>query len=246
MDRDLNVLQNLSYQDLISYSAAFSNNTAALLGASDDVLILGLDCAVTAAGLAGFAPNNPSPFIGPFSFTDGSLNYASFSVTGNQMGFTVYSNAWGFGSAPGGLISTNPSLNFQLIGVSGDPTRTDVAFILEETTAGQDYYFLIPRAAFPSALLFPLQSNYPWFTTPRSDNRLTAYSQNGFISFQRANNQSGGTFIRLDMAGNTLSDSLRYTDDTDIQIATRIGGGWYYVFNRTTRVLSKITAWWGK
>ena len=134
------------------------------------------------------------------------------------------------------------------MGVWDDPSITDVIVVLEETGTCVNYWIPFPRAGFLSGLAFSpnLLSNYAYFTTPRTDNGFLLYSQSGLIKFQKEYNGQGGTFVRLDMAGKTLPYSLRYTEDTDIQIATRNAGGWYYEYNRTTRIVRKISAWWGQ
>ncbi len=246
MDRDLNVLQKVSYADLVLLSAQFSN-TGAFLDASGSVVILGLQCVAGPTGLAGFLPISFFSNQGLTSFTDGTYNYTAINASGNQMSYQLYDSGWsGTGISPF-PISSNSSANFNLVGVYEDRARADVVFILEENSSGLDYYVLVSESTLPGILSSPnLLANYPYFTAPRADNRLTAYSQNGFISFQRTYNGPGGTFIRLDTFGHTLSDSLRYTDTTDIQLATRTAGGWYYVFNRTTCIMTKIKAWWGQ
>lgn len=248
MDQNLNTLQSFTLQDLISLSATFSN-TRALLGKSGSVLILGLDCSMDGTGLTSFSPRSftsiPAP--GSFSFSDLNFNYADFIVSGNQLSYTIYDASWGFVSSSAVFpISSNSSLNFGIAGISSDPVSGFVAFILQEMTTAQDFYLLIPISSFSGTLASPLLASYRSFAAPEADNGLAAYSQNGFISFQRANNSQGGTFIRLATTGATLPYSLRYTDTTDIDIATRATGGWYYVYNRTTRILTKLNAWWGQ
>jgi len=244
MDQNLNVLQTISYQDLSLLSASFAN-TRAFLGASGSVLILGLDCPAGQTGIFGFVARTFSPGPGNFGFSDGTLNYAGFNVSGNQLSYTIYSNVWGYASSSGASISANPSFNFQIVDITADTALSFATLILEETTTGQDYYFHIPAASFGGTLTSPLTS-YGSFTAPRADNGLAAYSQNGFICFQRASNAPGGTFVRLDVSGNTLPFSLPYNGSTDVQMATRVSGGWYYVYDRTSRVVSRINAWWGQ
>ena len=244
MDQDLNVLQTFSYQDLSLLSASFAN-TRAFLGASGNVLILRLDCPAGQTGISGFVPRAFSPGPGNFGFSDGTLNYAGFNVSGNQLSYTIYSNVWGYASSSTANISANPALSFQIVDISADPALSFATLILEETSSGQDYYFHIPVGSFGGTLTSPLTS-YGSFTAPRADNGLAAYSQDGFISFQRASNAPGGTFVRLDLSGNTLPFSLPYNGSTDVQIAARASGGWYYVYDKTSRVVSRINAWWGR
>ena len=244
MDQDLNVLQTFSYQDLSLLSASFAN-TRAFLGASGNVLILGLDCPAGQTGISGFVTRAFSPGPGNFGFSDGTLNYAGFNVSGNQLSYTIYSNVWGYASSSTANISANPALSFQIVDISADPALSFATLILEETSSGQDYYFHIPVGSFGGTLTSPLTS-YGSFTAPRADNGLAAYSQDGFISFQRASNAPGGTFVRLDLSGNALPFSLPYNGSTDAQIAARASGGWYYVYDKTSRVVSRINAWWGQ
>lgn len=186
--------KTLTQQDLVGLGASFFG-TSAILGEAGDVSIIGLDWTSIQAGLTSQIIITASPQPGSFGFTDGTLNYAGFQVSGNGMDFYAYSSAWGPPPPPPTYtspkyngtfaISTNSALNFNLIGLDADPA-------------------------------------------------------------QKTNNGPGGTFTRCDMTGNTLPYSLRYTDTSDIQIATRNAGGWYYVYNQDSRVVTRVKAWWGQ
>ena len=148
MDKDLNVLQNLSYQELGTLLADFSS-TSAILGTADDVAILGLHSTPTAAGLVNLAQIATSPPPGPFSFSNASYNYAAFSVFGDNLDFTQFTSTWGFVNPYSGFdISPDTTLSFQLISLSADSTYA--IFIMEEDTKNQEYFITIPRALFPA------------------------------------------------------------------------------------------------
>jgi len=248
MDKDLHVLQTFSLQDLINFGASFSS-AGAIRGTAGDVSIQGLHWSVTAMGLSSPVTFTTSPEPGAFCVTDGTDNYAGFNISGNTLSYYGYSAVWAvFNNYYPYPLSTNAAASFNLIGAYDDPSLADVVLIFEENNSAQDYCFTFPKSQLLGGLAFSpdLQTNYPPLQTYRADNRLIAYTQNGYIKFQKEPNGQGGTFIRLDMAGNTLPYSLRYTEDTDIQIATRNAGGWYYEYNRTTRMVRKISAWWGR
>jgi len=249
MDKDLRVLQAFSFQDLVSFGATFSNS-GAQLGSLGDIVILGMDWTVSAAGVSPIAGVNVSSSQGSSSVTDGTWNYAGMFIGGNQMNYQRFNLAWTTVQQSYGPYTISPvsTANFNLVGVWDDPSITDVIVVLEETGTSLNYWIPFPRAGFFSGLAITpnLLSNYAYFTTPRTDNGLLLYSQNGLIKFQKQANGQGGTFVRLDMAGNTLPYSLRYAEDTDFQIATRNAGGWYYEYNRTTRMVRKFSAWWGQ
>lgn len=249
MDKDLHILQTFSFQDLLNLGATFSNS-GAQRGVLGDVVILGMDWTTSTGSLTPVAGVNVSSQQGCSSVTDGTWNYAGIFIGGNQMNYQRFNTAWttvvqSYGAY---TISPDSTANFNLVGVWDDPSITDVIVVLEETGTSLNYWIPFPRVDFLSGLSFSpnLLQNYAYFTTPRSNNGLLFYSQNGLIKFQKESNQQGGTFVRLDMAGNTLPYSLRYTEDTDFQIATRNAGGWYYEYNRTTRIVRKFSAWWGQ
>jgi hypothetical protein len=245
MDGNLRILQRFTNAELVTlFGGALPNSPRAILGQGGDVVILGLDGMPTASGLSGIAALGESPNAGSFGFADAPSNIAGFWVSGNQLAYYIYT-PWGVGAYRGNFdITPSSILSFNAVDVRTDPLRTDAILVLEEMTTNQDYFILLPRSEYIAGLAWPFTNFYPYFTTQRFDRDVLGYTQNGFIALQRPNNGTN-RFVRFDMTGAMSSDSLEYGGPTDMQISTRSAGGWYYTYDRQSRVVRRINAWWG-
>ena len=221
MDEKLNILQRFTNADLVALFGIppLPNSQRAILDLAGDVVILGLRSTPSSGGLTGLSLLGENPNAGSFGFADAPSNVAGF---------------WTFSS-----------LSFNLIDVRADPLRSDAVLVLEEMTSNKDYFILLPRSSYLAGPPWPFTNFFPFFTTDRYDRDLIGYTQNGFIALQRSNN-GANKFIRFDMTGTMLPDSLEYDGPTDMQISTRNDGGWYYTYDRQLRQVRRINAWWGR
>jgi hypothetical protein len=246
MDGALNVLQRFTSADI----SAFSGRTPPVgargfLDSAGNVIILGIRGTPTAAGLTAMAALGESPAAGDFGFAQGAQNVASFQMPNStQVAYYIYS-PWGAGAYRGNFdIEPTGTLNFNLVGAWSDPARADVVLVFEETSSDTDLYLLLSRSDVISGLAWPFTDFYPSFTTASFPRDLVGYTQNGFIAMEWGNNGSYNRFVRFDMSGASLPDSMEYRGSTDMQIATRFDGGWYYTWDRRNLQLRRINAWW--
>jgi len=247
MDEKLNILQRFTNADLVALFGIppLPNSQRAILDLAGDVVILGLRSTPSSGGLTGLSLLGENPNAGSFGFADAPSNVAGFWTSGNQLAYQIYT-PWGFGNFQGNFDITPFSyLSFNLIDVRADPLRSDAVLVLEEMTSNKDYFILLPRSSYLAGPPWPFTNFFPFFTTDRYDRDLIGYTQNGFIALQRSNN-GANKFIRFDMTGTMLPDSLEYDGPTDMQISTRNDGGWYYTYDRQLRQVRRINAWWGR
>jgi hypothetical protein len=249
MDERLNILQRFTNAQLVAlFGGPLPNSPRAILDLAGNVVILGLVSSLSSGGLTGLAPPGEIPNAGSFGFADAPSNIAGFQTLGNLLRYYIYTPPppWGAGMYEGDfLITPDPTLSFNLIDVRADPLRSDAVLVLEEMTSNKDYFILLPRSGYLTGLSWPFTISYPFFTTDRYDRDLIGYTQNGFIALQRSNNGTN-KFVRFDMTGAMLPDSLEYDGPTDLQISTRSDGGWYYTYDRQSRQVIRMNAWWGR
>jgi hypothetical protein len=249
MDEKLSILQRFTNADLVAlFGGPLPNSQRAILDLAGNVVILGMESSLSSGGLAGLAPLVESPNAGAFGFADAPKNIAGFQTLGNLLRYYIYTPPppWGAGAYEGDFdITPDPTLSFNLIDVRADPLRSDAVLVLEEMTSNKDYFILLQRSDYLAGPPWPFTNFFPFFTTDRYDRDLIGYTQNGFIALQRSYN-GASKFIRFDMTGAMLPDSLEYDGPTDMQISTRNNGGWYYTYDRQLRQVRRINAWWGR
>ncbi len=247
MDRDLRVLQTFSYQDLMA-AGATSLSTTAVSGVAGDIVIMGLSWTPGPDGLSSPSVLGGSPTPSMLAVNNGSTNFSSFGTSGTTLSYYSYTSTWTGVSVFGPYtISPSGSSSFDLLGAISDPARTDVIFILFERNSSQTVCLLVPKADVVTGLGSPtLMDIYQQVQLPSSDNRLIAYSQAGFIQFQHSSNGPGGSFIRTNMSGVQEPYSLRYTGNTDLSVASSSVGSGYYLYERESRVVTRVSGWWGK
>lgn len=246
MNHDLQILQSFSYQDLIT-AGATNLSTTAVSGVAGDIVIMGLSWTPGTTGLSSPTVISGSPTPSTLAVNNGTTNFSSFGTSGTTLSYYSYTSTWTTPTLYGPFtISPTSTDSFDMIAAVSDPTRTDVIFILYNRSTSKPVCLLVPKADVLAGLApsLTLMETYPSIQLPQTDNRLIAYSQNGFIEFQHSTNSSGGSFIRTNMSGALQSYSLRYTGDTDLSMASSSVGSGYYLYERTTRIVTRVAGWW--
>ena len=252
MDTDLNVLLTLTLQDITALGGSLGTAPPKLSAAwmSIDLAAGNLFFQTNAAGLVLPPLVYGVPVQGPgFSLSvSGNFNFQDFSVAGNGFSYNKYSDTWGvvgtFGAYP---ILGSPSANFSLHGMftDPDPARQCTLFVLSDADTGLDHYFVIPMTDLNSGVLaFPLQNWYEVFTKPTTDPNLLGYANGGFIRFVPSGGSRSGAFVRTDLNGVDQPVQLPAYNLPDVQAAYSQSGGFYFLYDRGGRTVTRMAAWW--
>jgi hypothetical protein len=253
MDTNLNVLLTLTAQDVAAYSASLGTEPArAGAGASMGPmnievgnLLFGIDATGTVVPL--FTANVPS---GPgfASNVGANYNYTDMLVSGNGFSYSAKADTWlpagSFG--PFSLLAlptANTNFSFRAIFADSDPSRLSVTLVLHNDDDNLDYYFTIPQSDFFSGYID--FTTIPFFTRPATDPTLLGYANGGVFRFvQTGNGARSGAFVRSDLGGLDMPTQFPYLKLPDIRQAYSPAGSFYFVFDKGTRTVTRMTAWW--
>jgi hypothetical protein len=256
MDRQLNVISVYSYDELNEPYVSTEGPQGNLAMVDCNSLIV--------VGNRWFQPSKdgftlltqPSATVGvsPWNlgFAAPSLNRNIDNLSmssGYSINYSVWAGDWSSRSTPPTAIdvSTDTNKKYNLVGLFSDPALQAAILVLHDESAPYDDYFVLPWTEFSPSLTGPLLNNYSasHFTIIRTEQNVTGYAQSGIIGFSPSGgDQRSGEMVRFDLSGNKTSDSLRVNKLQDVQNAYLISGGCYYSYNRETRVVTKINAWW--
>ena len=260
MDARLNVLQKLTYADLILGGVPLSG-THAWFDAwhtTPHRMIVGnqlfyLTPADTLSWIGWSVPQQP----GLQYFADhsgGDYNIAQILVTGNSLDLYTYPDTWASPSVNVTAVIGTASA-YSLLAVFSDANATDAAhqagfFVFRDMDTGTDHFVKIPWADIMNGAInapADLLSFYELFSRPSGTERpdLLGYAADAFFSYKQGNGgDDTGDFVRFDQAGEALPGSLHFEKLPDMQVAYSLSGTHYFTFDRTTRVLSRRARWW--
>jgi hypothetical protein len=254
MDRQLNMISAFTYEELNAPSISTDGSQGNLAMVDCNSLIV--------VGNRWFLPSKEgftlltqpstatgySPWSWGFAIPTLGLNIANISSSGNTISHYHWTSSWATPTNPP-VASISPSgvNQYNIIGVFSDPTLQAVVLVFHEQDVSFDDYVVIPWADFNGALVGPLFTTYDGshFTMKHTEQNVIGYAQSGIIGFSPSGgDQRSGDMVRFDLSGNPTSDSLKIGKLKDVQNAYLTAGGCYYSFNRETRVVTKINAWW--
>jgi hypothetical protein len=262
MKPDLGLVQTLSYADLVN-DAAGSGTTYMGTGASYDAwvgppphVVIGnllFDLSGGQLAFLGVLPGQ-SPLDWWFpSSAGGAYDVVRIGAGGSTIWASRYYDTW-LAFAPeqaSGTIAASGS--YDLEAVLTDPTATlpaDQAAIcvLRDNATGVDHYARIPWSDFTAGFPTQILPAYELFSR-RSDSDDMDYvglAGGAIVLFVRnGQDWKQGDFIRLDSStGAQLPGSLHFENRGDKRIAYSLSGTHYYVFDVSTRVLTRRAAWW--
>jgi hypothetical protein len=259
MDADLNVLQTFTYADLMFGGVPLSGSHAWFDAwhLAPHRMIVGnqlftLTAADTLAWIGWAVPQGP----GQQYFADhsgGDFNIAQILVTGNSLDLYTYPDTWASPSVNVTAVIGTASA-YSLLAVFSDANATDAAhqagfFVFRDMDTGTDHFVKIPWADIMNGAInapADLLSFYELFSRPSGTEQpdLLGYADGAFFSYSRGNSGDSGDFVRFDLTGAALPDSLHYEKLPDMQVAYSLSGTHYFTFDRTTRVLSRRARWW--
>ena len=249
MDTDLNILLTLTAQDVAALGASLGTQPARA-GALDmltDLEAGDLFFPIDATGviLPPIVIGVP-PGPGFASTVGGNYNYNDISASGNDFYFTRYTDTWSLAGIYGPfplLASPGANTNFSLLAVFADPdpSRLSAMVVLHNADDNLDYYFSIPQSDFFGGYID--FTTIPFFKKPPTDPTLLGYANGGVIRFISSGGGSGA-FVRTDLGGMDQPTEFPYFKPPDIRQAYSPTGSFYFVFDRGTRTVTRMTAWW--
>jgi hypothetical protein len=252
MDADLNTLLTFTAQDLAGLGASVGP-APAKVGAFNMGIYLEVGDLFFATGAAGLVLPpivNPVPHGAGFLLTvSGNFNFQEFSCAGNGFSYTKYSDTWGaVGNNTFPILTspvTNTSFSLSAFFTDPDPARQWTLFVFSDANTGLDRYYIFPMNDFNSVSpAFPLQSSYEVFTKPATNPEFLGYANGAFIRFVPSGSGSSGAFVATDLTGADHSTQLPYFNLPDIRVAYSPSGKSYFVFDRGTRTVTRMAAWW--
>ena len=195
----------------------------------------------------------PIPLKNPgFSVSNENIADIRLDDTGNNLLFRIYGTEW-MSSAPYPYDRTVPLggfNSFDSLSVFYDlESGGDVILALRRKESEAFRIVKIPASDFLStaALLSPITSNYPNMYVSGSASDLFGYSRYNMVRYQ----YDEGNFIRFDIDAADNSEILLGTfhdwnAPRDVSAVYAMAGDFYYIFNRKTRLLTKLVTWWPK
>ncbi len=259
MDEDLRVVSAFTLEELnappISTKSFEGNGAFADCNSTTQVVVGNRWFLPSASGfILQTQPNatmtSTSSWSSGFAMPTLGLNVANFNQSNgkNTFGQSIWTSNWSTETGyPAGSISMLGTNSYEIVGVFSDPALQAAILVFHEQSASFDDYVVIPWTDFPAAFgVPPILSKYAsHFTRPHSEPGVIGYAQNGMIGFSPSGgDEKSGELIRFDLSGNALPGSLHLEKLQEVQNAYPIAGGHYYSYNRETRVVTKMNAWW--
>jgi hypothetical protein len=256
MKPDLTVLQTMSYADL--GGPGFSGTRAfydAWTGPPPQAVI-GNQLYSLSSGRLTYIGGLPMGFPGDWAFASnsgGSFNVTNIGASGTNIWAKRYADTWLAFSPEQASGPVAASGSYNLEAVLSDPTATLAAdqvavCVLRDMDAGVDHYAGIPWSDFTSGFPTQILPNYELFTRPSGSDKTEYLGLAGgaiALFVRSAQDWSRGDFIRLDRAtGVQLPGALHFEKLEAVQIAYSMTGTHYYVFDTSTRILTRRSAWW--
>ncbi len=188
-----------------------------------------------------------------FGFATPNHNVAKAVTLGFQFSYILWENDWIDPPLTYSSTINGAGDSYELIGVFSDPALDQVVLTFRNYSVSYDDYVVIPRSAFtpggylaqvpPDSLFTYYSANH--FTRPRLEQNVIGYAQNGMVGFSPSGgDEKSGDMVRFDLGGNPLPGSLHVEKLGEVQNAYPVAGGHYYSYNRETRVVTKLNAWW--
>jgi hypothetical protein len=195
----------------------------------------------------------PTPLNNPgFSASNENIVDIRLDDTGNNLLFRILGTEWlNSGAYPyDRTVPIGGYYSYDSVSVFYDrESGGDVILALRRNDSEAFKIVKIPASDFLSTgiLLSPLSGNYPNMYVSGSASDLFGYSRYNMVRYQ----YDVGNFIRFDIDAADNSEILLGTfhdwnAPRDVSAVYAMAGDFYYVFDRKTRILTKLVTWWPK
>jgi hypothetical protein len=261
MDSGLNVVSAFTYSELSAPAIStepFQGNRAFADSNTPSRVVMGNRWfrPSTSGFILETQPGMTTPANAPNNYWGSGFGTPNYNVAklvaGTTLSYYLWLSNWSAAPTQYSVTINTGAGSYNLIGVFPDPTLDKVVLVFRNDTVLYDDFLVIPRSDFVLGgtltttvdTIFNLYAG-SHITRPRSEQNVIGYAQNGMIAFSPSGgDEKSGDMVRFDLNGNPLSGSLHIEKLEETQNAYPVAGGHYYSFNRKTRVVTKLNAWW--